>query len=96
LPTPEELENLEAIDFSNISNEQSTRIYKMISSTGSECHFTQSSISSLILYYNPKIKIGELGSLNKLETTIDTISQQRIKEVCIKLYVDRLSNISYI
>jgi len=68
------------------------RIYKMVSSTGGECHFVHNSISSLIKNYDAKTKIGELGSLNKLEVTIDGI--YRIKEVCIKLKVDRLGNIS--
>ncbi len=68
------------------------RIYKMVSSTGGKCHFVHNSISSLIKNYDAKTKIGELGSLNKLEVTIDGI--YRIKEVCIKLKVDRLGNIS--
>jgi hypothetical protein len=34
---------------------------------------------------------GELGSLNKLETSFDGV---RIKESCIKLRIDRLGNIS--
>jgi len=68
------------------------RIYKMVSSTGGECHFVHNSISSLIKNYDAKTKIGELGSLNKLEVTIDGL--YRIKEVCIKLKVDRLGNIS--
>ena len=67
-------------------------IYKMVSSTGNECHFVKASISSLIKNYDAKTRIGELGSLNKLEITLDASS--RIKEVCIKLKVDRLGNIS--
>ncbi|WP_410222186.1 type II CRISPR RNA-guided endonuclease Cas9 [Pedobacter sp.] len=67
-------------------------LYKMVSSTGSECHFIKNNISSLIKSYDAKTKIGELGSLNKLEVTIDNL--YRIKEVCIKLQVDRLGNIS--
>lgn len=68
------------------------RVYKMVSSTGSECHFIKNNISSLIKNYDAKSKIGELGSLNKLETTTD--GEFRIKEVCIKLKIDRLGNIS--
>ncbi|RRJ91667.1 type II CRISPR RNA-guided endonuclease Cas9 [Paenimyroides tangerinum] len=67
-------------------------VYKMVSSTGSECHFVKSNISTLIKNYDAKSKIGELGSLNKLEVTND--ARFRIKEVCIKLKVDRLGNIS--
>lgn len=69
-------------------------IYKMVSSTGSECHFIQSNIASLIKNYDSKSKIGELGSLNKLEVTINDTNPIRIKEKCIKLNVDRLGNIS--
>jgi CRISPR-associated endonuclease Csn1 len=67
------------------------RIYKMVSSTGSECHFIKANIASLIKNYDAKSKIGELGSLNKLEVTIN--GDCRIKEVCFKLKVDRLGNI---
>jgi len=47
--------------------------------------------SSLIKQYDAKSKIGEFGILNKME--IDILGT-RIKEICIKLKVDRLGNIS--
>ncbi|MGC4129649.1 MAG: HNH endonuclease domain-containing protein [Bergeyella sp.] len=93
---PIEDENVAMIDFDNLTKEQKGRIYKMVSSTGSECHFIHSNIASLIKSYDAKSKIGEFGSLNKLETTIDIENIVRIKEVCIKLKVDRLGNISKI
>ncbi|HZH69547.1 MAG TPA: hypothetical protein VFD80_03760, partial [Flavobacteriaceae bacterium] len=68
------------------------RLYKMVSSTGAECHFIKHNISSLIKNYDAKSKIGEFGSLNKLEVTMDGMN--RVKEVCIKLKVSRLGNIS--
>lgn len=89
---PMEGEATEAIDFSNLSKEQKERIYKTVSFTGNECHFVKSTIASLIKSYDAKSKIGELGSLNKLEVTIS--GDSRIKEVCIKLKVDRLGNIT--
>ncbi|MCH7400293.1 type II CRISPR RNA-guided endonuclease Cas9 [Belliella kenyensis] len=92
VPTLDELQNNINIDFGNLTKEQVDRIYKMVSSTGSECHFVRIDIASLIKSYDAKSKIGELGSLNKLETTMDI--SERIKEVCIKLKVDRLGNIS--
>lgn len=92
VPTESELENVSSIDFSNLSKEQKERIYKMVSSTGAECHFIKSNISSLIKSYDSKSKIGEFGSLNKQEVTIDGI--YRVKETCIKLKIDRLGNIS--
>ncbi len=92
VPADEETETNCKIDFQNLSKEQTNRIYKMVSSTGKECHFIHSKISSLIKNYDAKSKIGELGSLNKLETTSD--NSIRIKEKCIKLNIDRLGNIS--
>ena len=85
-------EIIEDIDFRNLSNEQKERIYKAASFTRNECFFIKSSIASLIKNYDAKTKIGELGSQNKLEVTI--CKGIRIKEVCIKLKVDRLGNIS--
>lgn len=93
VPTEEELANDAKIDFSSLTKEQKKRIYKMVSSTGSECHFIHANISSLVKSYDAKSKVGELGSLNKLETTM-TVDVIRIKEKCFKLYVDRLGNIS--
>lgn len=89
---PIEGEIIEDIDFRNLSNEQKERIYKAASFTRNECFFIKSSIASLIKNYDAKTKIGELGSQNKLEVTI--CKGIRIKEVCIKLKVDRLGNIS--
>ena len=89
---PMEGEDVESINFTNLSKEQRERVYKTVSFTGSECFFIKSSISSLIKNYDAKTKIGELGSLNKLEITIP--DHIRIKEFCIKLKIDRLGNIS--
>ncbi|MFI2744238.1 type II CRISPR RNA-guided endonuclease Cas9 [Zhouia sp. PK063] len=89
VPAPEE--NVDIIDFDTLSKKRLTPVYKMVSSTGSKCHFIHSNISALIKNYDAKTKFGELGSLNKLETTID--NSIRIKETCIKLQVDRLGNI---
>ncbi len=89
---PMEEEDISRIEFNNLNREQASRIYKMVSSTGSECHFIHSRVATLIKSYDTKTKIGEFGSLNKLEVTMD--NSVRIKEKCIKLKVDRLGNIS--
>jgi len=81
-------ENATVANLSNLSKEQVGRIYKMVSSTGPECHFVRADISALIKGYDAKTKIGELGSLNKQELSIDGLS--RIKEKCWKIKVDRL------
>jgi CRISPR-associated endonuclease Csn1 len=93
VPTQEEYENSSEICFNDLTKEQITNIYKMVSCTGTECHFIRANISHLIKYYDAKTKIGELGSLNKLENSINKNPIQ-IKQVCLKLKVDRLGNIS--
>lgn len=92
VPAYEEKDTSLSLFSGNLSNEQKTRIYKMVSSTSNECHFINARTASLIKSYDSKSKIGELGSLNKLEITSDSDSL-RIKECCIKLKVDRLGNI---
>lgn len=92
VPTIEEQENSNIVNFNTLNKKQIDRIYKMVSSTASECHFIKNNIASLIKSYDSKSKIGEFGSLNKLETSIDK-DNFRIKEVCWKLQVDRLGNI---
>lgn len=88
---PEPDENTKAINWRNDTKKISDRLYKVVSFSGSECHFIPHYISSLILPYDAKTKKGEFGSLNKSEKTID--GSQTIKKVCIKLKVDRLGNI---
>lgn len=73
------------------SKKPADRIYKMVSSTGPECHFVRNDIAKLIKSYDSKSKSGELGSLNKLETDMEG---NRIKERCWKLEADRLGNIT--
>lgn len=85
----EEGENVSVIDW-NDKKKIFGRIYKMVSCTGSECHFIPHNISKLILPYDAKTKTGEFGSLNKSENTVDGIS---IKRNCIKIKLDRLGNV---
>ena len=60
------------------------RIYKMVSATGSECHFIPEIVSGIILN-----KV-EFEALNKLGRAI---TGEMIKDVCIPIKVDRLGNI---
>lgn len=84
VPTDEELENPNNIDFSNLTKAQVQRIYKMVSCTGNRSFFILNHISKVI--YNKL----EYGSLNKIEKDI---CGNNIKERCWKLKVDRLGNI---
>lgn len=84
VPTDDERENIHAVDFGQLNNEQQKRIYKMVSCTGSECHFVPYYVASPI-----KNKV-EYSSLNKIGRSL---TGEMIKDVCIKLKVDRLGNI---
>ena len=90
VPSEEEQDNVKNIDFTNLNVEQKSRIYKMEKTSGKECYFIPNRIASLIIQYDAKSKIGELGSQNKLQTTIDSI---KIVENCIKLKANRLGQI---
>ena len=80
VPTEEELESGRV----NMPIDNS-RIYKMVSTTKSECHFIPYFIAS------PIVQTKELGSNNKSERSWDNIM---IKSVCIPITIDRLGQLS--
>lgn len=90
IPTEDEIENPNTVDFFNLSKEQTNRVYKMVSTTKNSAMFLPNYVSSLIKKYDPKTKFGEFGSENKMESDITGIS---IKANCWKLQVDRLGKI---
>ncbi len=61
-----------------------TRIYKMVSSSGSDCYFVPSTIAKSII---DKVELSQLNKVSR------AITGEMIKEVCIPLKVDRLGNI---
>ncbi len=84
VPTQEEIDNPNLVDFKTLSKEQTNRIYKMVSSSGSQCFFIKSEVSSVIHDKN------EYSALNKLEKDI---LGNMIKQVCWKLKVSRLGKV---
>ena len=80
VPTEEELESGRV----NMPIDNS-RIYKMVSTTKSECHFIPYFIAS------PIVQTKELGSNNKSERSWDNVM---IKSVCIPITIDRLGQLS--
>lgn len=87
---PREGEKVSQIDWSD-KKRIAERVYIMKSSSDSLCYFLPGYISSLIAPYNSKVKKGEFESLNKSEKTID--GSQLIKEICVKVKVDRVGNL---
>ncbi len=85
VPTQEELTSNAKIDFSNLTPEQKNRIYKTVSFSGFQCFFVRNDVATSI------VNKSEFSSLNKMEKSIERIM---VKDVCIKIIVDRLGNIS--
>ena len=77
LPSFEEMKN-------GIKNVDKNRIYKMVSSSGSQCFFIDEKVAKTIV---DKV---EFSSLNKAERAI---TGEMVKETCIPIKVDRLGNI---
>ncbi|AFH50737.1 Hypothetical protein IALB_3034 [Ignavibacterium album JCM 16511] len=70
----------------------SNRIYQVKKFTGNSCYFLKNDIASLILSYSASNGVGEFGSQNISEYSVDD-PPIRIKDVCIKIRVDRLGNV---
>ena len=109
VPTEEEIENPEAVDWNNLSVEQLIRIYKFRDGSinnkgGVQYNFMPSNWATMIFKGNKDIeKIsltggGELKGEITLTTDKDksqnSLDAIQIRSVCWKLQVDRLGNIS--
>ena len=81
LPSEDEIENSNMIDFENLSKQKKQDIYKVVSFTGNRLY--------VIPYY------VSVAILNKVEyTLLNKIEFTKEKEICFKLKIDRLGNIS--
>lgn len=96
IPTEEEKENILSIDFNNLTNEQIKRLYLVNDFSGSTCYFRPNYIAKSIVpkevdmsYDNEKKKIT--GSFD-MKTA--SFQGKQIKEICIKLKIDRLGKVS--
>ncbi|WP_292008243.1 type II CRISPR RNA-guided endonuclease Cas9 [Chryseobacterium sp.] len=84
IPTEEEQQSTLGPDFKNLSKEKLNNIYKVVSFSGSQIFFVK---------HNVAVSIAnkmEFSSLNKMERALDG---RMIKDICIKISVDRLGNI---
>lgn len=87
VPTYEEGVNVLSVDFKNLTKEQASRVYKMVSTT-------QGKLDCVPHAYSSPIRPNEIGSNNKSQNMIDNVSQ--IKDRCWKLEVDKLGNITQV
>ncbi|MBN1118655.1 MAG: type II CRISPR RNA-guided endonuclease Cas9 [Bacteroidales bacterium] len=85
VPTVEEIENPSLFKQNSLTDEHLKHIYKTVSSSGTQCFFVQCCVADTLAN-----KI-EFSALNKMEKSIDDIM---IKDVCWKLEVDRIGNIT--
>ncbi len=85
VPTLEEVENPDLVDFKNLTKQQTNRIYKMVSSSGKQCFFIKAEVATSI------INKMEFTTSNKMENSIEGI---QIKSNCWKLKLDRLGTIT--
>jgi CRISPR-associated endonuclease Csn1 len=81
VPTEEELANGTKCRIEDI---KADRIYKMVSCTGSQCLFIRQDVANSI------VNKVEFSFLNKMERSL---SGEMIKDVCVKINIDRLGNI---
>lgn len=84
VPTEEEKDSPELIMFENLTKAQVQRIYKVVSFSGNQCFLINQNVATSI------VNKVEFSALNKMEKSIDG---QMIKDICIKLRVERLGNI---
>lgn len=85
VPNEEENENPQLFEFDYLAKEQIQRHYKVVSFSGTQCFLINQNVATSI------VNKVEFSALNKMEKSIDG---QMIKDICIKLKVDRLGNIS--
>ncbi|MEO6706785.1 MAG: hypothetical protein ABIN04_13170, partial [Ginsengibacter sp.] len=84
VPNEDEKENSQLINFDDLTKEQIQRNYKVVSFSGTQCFLINQNVATSI------VNKVEFSALNKMEKSIDG---QMIKDICIKLKVDRLGNI---
>ena len=86
-------EDVQSIDFINLSKEQRERLYN-VNDFSSTCYFVPNRIAKAI--YPKEVDMQRKG--DKLSGSYDTktasMGSIQIKEFCIKLKIDRLGNIS--
>ncbi len=97
LPSGDELENSNMIDFENLSKDNIKRIYKFVSCTGGEGHFIPFVNATEII----KNENGTNSKSERMQNYYDgncmldkNDKPIMIKENCVKLKVNRLGNIS--
>lgn len=87
VPTAEELQSPHLVQVDSLTSEQGNRIYKMVSCTGNRAFYIKYNVAKTI------VDKFEYSALNKMERSL---GGEMIKEVCWKLEINRLGQITKI
>ncbi|MDR0865394.1 MAG: hypothetical protein LBO74_10760, partial [Candidatus Symbiothrix sp.] len=94
VPTEDERENIKNIDWSNLDKEQIKRIF-VVNDFSSTCYFTPNHIAKNIAPKEVDLSLDK--EKNKISGSFDiktaSFEGKQIKDICIKLKIDRLGNI---
>ena len=90
VPTKQEQEGTKEVKW-NDRRHLMQRIYKVGRFSKKQCYFLKACVSDLIISYDKKLGYGEFSSTNYQEFDDE---KNKIANVCIKLIVDRLGNLS--
>ncbi len=105
VPKIEEIDNPRIVDFNNLSNEQTSRIYRFTDGSGVMANFINVNIANVLFSMNRdkqkkagvnypiqnEIGVGSQGAKNERAITLEPI-----KNICWKLKVNRLGKIAQI
>ncbi|MFV0566440.1 MAG: type II CRISPR RNA-guided endonuclease Cas9, partial [Flavobacteriaceae bacterium] len=92
---PNQDENIESLDFNNLSKDKRERLYN-VNDFSSTCYFTPNRLAKAIIAKEVDMSYNEVK--NKITGSFDmktaSLNGVQIKDVCIKLNVDRLGHIT--
>ena len=96
IPTEEEVDMPHLIDLSKLDKYQRERLYNVNDFSGVTAYFSQNSFAKNI--YPKEMDLSWNEKKQKLSGSFDaktaSFNKKSIKDICIKLKVDRLGNIS--
>ncbi len=94
VPSDEEMENPNLVDFNNLSKEQISRIY-VVNDFSSTIYFTPNHLAKNIAPKEVDLHIDNKGKLKgSFDTKTASLNGIQIKDVCWKLKVNRLGDIT--
>lgn len=92
VPTEDEKVNINSIDFNNLTKEQKKRIFFVNDFSGVTCYFRPNRIAKAIKAKEVDLSFNEKKNIltGSFDTKTATFDEVQIKDVCIKLKINRL------